>query len=47
MNGTDAQEHHDRATRTMIHLAIIFVTQTVMMAATSNGKMQYPSRHID
>jgi len=31
----------------MIHLAMILVTQMVMMAATSNGKMQYPSRHID
>jgi len=31
----------------MIHLAMMLVTQIVMMAATSNGKMQYPSRHID
>ena len=47
MNGTDAQEHHDRATNTMIHRAMMLVTHIVMMAATSSGKMQYPSRHID
>ena len=40
MNGTDAHEHHANATSTMIHLAMMFVTQIVIMAATSSGKMQ-------
>ena len=47
MKGTDAQELHANAIRTTIHLAIMLVTQIVIIAAMSKGKMQYPSRHMD
>lgn len=46
-NGTEAHELHANATKTTIHLAMIFVTHTVTIAAMSKGNMQYPSRHID
>lgn len=47
MKGTDAQELHARAIKTTIHLAIMLVTQMVITAAMSRGKMQYPSKHMD
>ena len=47
MKGTDAQELHASAIKTTIHLAIMLVTQIVIIAAMSKGKMQYPSRHMD
>ena len=47
MKGTDAQELHASAIPTTIHLAIMLVTQIVIIAAMSKGKMQYPSKHMD
>ena len=47
MNGTDAQELQAKVIKTTIHLAMMLVTQMVMIAAMSSGKMQYPNKHID
>ena len=47
MKGTEAQLDQTSATTTTTYLAMMLVTQTVMIAAMSSGKMQYPSRHID
>ena len=47
INGTEAQELQANATSMTIHLAMMFVTQTVTMAAISSGNIQYPSKHID
>lgn len=47
IKGTEAHELQANATKTTIHRAMMFVTQTVTIAATSNGNMQYPRRHMD